>query len=104
MALPALLLLLFASWTGALRGRGPRMPRDLPPGGFVISRIAIDEPSDSYSPLHISDHVIKLERGNGSSLSSLYVNAIRAQAAGEDPHYSRIKQVRVLLPGGIGSY
>lgn len=80
------------------------MPRDLPPGGFVVSRIAIDEPSDSYSPLHISDHVIKLERGNGSSLSSLYVNAIRAQAAGEDPHYSRIKQVRDLIPGGIHSY
>lgn len=96
MALPALLLLLFTSWSQALRG--PRMPRDLPPGGFVVSRIPVEKPSNSYSPLHITENVLQLKKGNGSSLSSLYVNAMRAQAAGEDPHYSRIKQVRASFP------
>jgi hypothetical protein len=32
-----------------------------------------------------------LEKGNGSSLSSMYVNAIREQAAGESGIYSRLQ-------------
>lgn len=90
MALQAFLCLILASSTTA--HRGPRVPRDLRDELFV-SRLATEKPAESLSQLSITDHVLNLQRGNGSSLSSLYVNTIRAQAAGENPYHSRLNQV-----------
>lgn len=98
MALQAFLCLILASSTTA--HRGPRVPRDLRDELFV-SRLATEKPAESLSQLSITDHVLNLQRGNGSSLSSLYVNTIRAQAAGENPYHSRLNQVfRMGTQGG----
>jgi len=57
----------------------------------MVNRLVIDTTSEVLSTLEVTDQVVELERGNGSSLSSMYVNAIRAQAAGESPIYSRLQ-------------
>jgi hypothetical protein len=93
MALRAALCLLLAS--SAAAHRGARVPRDLEEQ-FFISRLVAETPSESTSTFEVTDHVIQLERGKGSSLSSLYVNAIRAQEASENGVYSRL-QVRGQL-------
>ena len=59
----------------------------------MVNRLVINTASETLSKLTVTDQVVELERGNGSSLSSLYVNAIRAQAGGDNPFYSRL-QVR----------
>lgn len=59
----------------------------------MVNRLVIEAASETLSTLEVTKKVVELERGNGSSLSSLYVNAIRAQAGGENPFYSRL-QVR----------
>ena len=88
MAFRAALGLLLAS--SAIARRGARVPRDLDEQ-FFVNRLAVEEPSENINTPEISEHVVRLERGNGSSLSSLYVNAIRAQANGENPAYSRLQ-------------
>jgi hypothetical protein len=85
MALQAGLCLLLAS--SATARIFPRVPRDLGEH-FTVNRIAIEPSSETLSTIKVTDQVVKLERGNGSSLSSLYVNAIRAQAAADNPLYS----------------
>lgn len=66
------------------------MPRDIDEQ-FFVNRLAAEKPSETINIPEISEHVIRLERGNGSSMSSMYVNAIRAQANGEIPAYSRLQ-------------
>jgi hypothetical protein len=85
MAIQAALCLLLAS--SATARIFPREPRD-PGEYFTVNRIAIEPTPETPSTLKVTDQVVQLERGNGSSLSSLYVNAIRAQAAAENPLYS----------------
>jgi hypothetical protein len=89
MALQAALCLLLAS--SATARRDPRAPRDLGEY-FTVNRVAIEPSSETLSTLKVVTNVVELERGNGSSLSSLYVNAIRAQAERDDPFY--LRQVR----------
>jgi hypothetical protein len=88
MALQAALCLLLASSATALRG--PHVPRDLGEY-FTVNTVAIEPSSETLSTLKVVTNVIELERGNGSSLSSLYVNAIRAQDNGDDGLYSRLE-------------
>ena len=85
MALQAALCLLLAS--SATARISPRVPRDLGEH-FTVNRIAIEPSSETPSTTEVTDQVVQLERGNGTSLSSLYVNAIRAQAAAENPLHS----------------
>jgi hypothetical protein len=59
----------------------------------MVNRIAVEPSSETLSTIEVTNQVVELERGNGSSLSSLYVNAIRAQAGEENPLYSGL-QVR----------
>jgi hypothetical protein len=88
MALQAALCMLLAS--SATARRFPRVPRDLGEH-FTANRIAIEPSSETLSTLKVTSQVVELERGNGSPLSSLYVNAIRAQASGDDGFYSRLQ-------------
>jgi hypothetical protein len=88
MALQAALCLLLAS--SAAARRGPHVPRDLGEH-FTVNTVAIEPSSERLSTLKVVTNVIEPERGNGSSLSSLYVNAIRAQASGDDGFYSRLE-------------
>ena len=90
MALRAALCLTWAA--SAAAHRGARVPRDLGERYFV-NRLAVETPAKTLTIPEVTDHVIMLEKGNGSSLSSMYVNAIREQAAGENGIYSRL-QVR----------
>ena len=91
MALWATLCLVLACLAAAHRGARV-VPRDLGEQYFV-NRLAVDTPSETLSTFEVTENVIKLERGNGRSLSSMYVNAIRAQEAAENGIYSRL-QVR----------
>ena len=88
MALQATLCLLLAS--SATARIFPRVPRE-PGDHFTVNRIAIEPSSETLSTLKVTNQVVELERGNGSSLSSMYVNAIRAQASGDDGFYSRMR-------------
>lgn len=47
---------------------------------LVISELPNAQPFQEPSQLHVVDNVIKLTRGKGSSLSSMYVRAIRDAA------------------------
>jgi len=95
MALRVALSLLWAA--SATAQRPARVPRDLGERYFV-NRLAAETPAKRLSTPEVTDHVITLERGNGSSLSSMYVNAIREQAAGENGIYSRLQVRLVVLP------
>lgn len=88
MALQVTVCLLWAA--SAAAHRGARLPRDLGEQ-FFVNRLAAETPAKRLSTPQLTDHVIMLEKGNGSSLSSMYVNAIRAQAAGENGIYSRLQ-------------
>lgn len=90
MASRAILCLLLATSTQA--HRGPRIPRDLREE-FFVSRLAVDDPLPLSGTPKITENVMELQRTKGSSLSSMYINAIRAKGSGADPYYSRIKQV-----------
>jgi hypothetical protein len=72
------------------------VPRDLGEQ-FFVNRLAAETPAKRLSTPQLTDHVVMLSKGNGSSLSSMYVNAIRAQAAGENGIYSRLQVSLVVL-------
>jgi hypothetical protein len=91
MALRATLCLLLAS--SAAAHRSAHRPRDLGEQ-FFVNRLAAETPSETISSFEVTENVIKLERGNGTSLSSLYVNAIREQEAAENGVYSRLQVCR----------
>jgi hypothetical protein len=61
---------------------------------FFVNRLTANTPSEIIGPFEVTENVIKLERGKGSSLSSMYVNAIREQEAGESGIYSRLQVCR----------
>jgi len=94
MALRVALCLLWAA--SAAAHRGARLPRDLGEQ-FFVNRLAAETPAKRLSTPQLTEHVIMLEKGNGSSLSSMYVNAIRAQAAGENGIYSRLQVSHIAL-------
>jgi hypothetical protein len=88
MALQVALCLLWAA--SAAARRPAHVPRDLGERYFV-NRLATETPAKILSTPEVTENVIMLEKGNGSSLSSMYVNAIREQAAGESGIYSRLQ-------------
>jgi hypothetical protein len=96
MALQVALCLLWAA--SAAAHRGARLPRDLGEQ-FFVNRLVAETPAKTLSTPQLTDHVVMLSKGNGSSLSSMYVNAIRAQAVGENGIYSRLQvSLAALLP------
>jgi len=94
MALRLALCLFWAATAAA--HRGARLPRDLGEQ-FFVNRLVAETPSKRLSTPQLTEHVIMLEKGNGSSLSSMYVNAIRSQAAGENGIYSRLQVSHATL-------
>jgi len=93
MALRIALCLLWAA--SAAAQRRPRVARGLAEGErYFVNRLATETPAELLSTPEVTDHVIKLEKGNGSSLSSMYVNAMREQ----EGVYSRLQVSLAALP------
>jgi len=88
MAFQAALYLLLA--VTATAHRGPRMPRD-PGEYFYVNRLKAEAPAQSLSELKVVETVLELEKGNASSLSSMYVHAIQVQESGDTGLYSRLQ-------------
>jgi hypothetical protein len=63
---------------------------------FTVQRMPLRGNLEPMSKLEVVDSVIELKRGDMSSLSSMYVQAIRAQAGGGTFNVSRVVRICVL--------
>jgi len=57
---------------------------------YIVSRLPERGPIAPLAELKTVSTVVELRRENASSISSIYVQAIRAQAAGRRPEWSRV--------------